>query len=162
MAANILIIIVAGLLGFAIVQKTFFNTPATINQPARVQPAIGSKINLPNLELASEKQTLILALQKGCRFCSESMPFYKRIAETVQDGNTRLIAVLPGSAEESSRYLGEFGLNNIVVEQATLDSLQVSGTPTLILINNKGEITDYWVGKLPPDKEIEVLDKLKS
>jgi hypothetical protein len=43
-----------------------------------------------------------------------------------------------------------------------LDSIRVGGTPTLILTNDKGEVTDFWVGKLAPDKEVELINKLNS
>ena len=59
-------------------------------------------------------------------------------------------------------YLNELGLTNLEVKRSSLDNIQVSGTPTLILTNEKGEITDYWVGKLTPDRETEVINKLNS
>jgi hypothetical protein len=36
----------------------------------------------------------------------------------------------------------------------------VSGTPTLILVNNEGVASDVWSGKLPADTESKVLSKL--
>jgi thioredoxin-related protein len=101
-------------------------------------------------------------LNKGCRFCNESAPFYKRIIESVQNKNIKLIAAFPGSIEESVRHMNELGLSQMEVKSSPLNNLQVSGTPTLILINQSGEITDFWVGKLPPDKETEVINKLNS
>ena len=118
-------------------------------------------MNAPDINWSQQPKTLVLALQTGCRFCNESAPFYKRIIETVKNKNIKLVAVFPTEIEESAKHLEELGLTNIEVKRSSLGSLQVSGTPTLILTNNKGEITDYWVGKLPPDKETEVLDKLK-
>jgi hypothetical protein len=35
-------------------------------------------------------------------------------------------------------------------------------TPTLILTNEKGEITHFWVGMLPAEKENEVISRLNS
>lgn len=142
LTANILIIIVAVLFGFVVVQKYFFSTPAIPNQSnqpnqlAQMKPEIGSKINLSGINPASQQKTLVLALQKGCHFCNESASFYKRIIKIAQNKNVRLIAVLPGGVEESTNHLNELGLTNMDVKQASLDSLQVSGTPTLILIND--------------------------
>jgi thioredoxin-related protein len=160
--ANVLIIVVAILLIGVIAQRYFFSPSTTLNQPARVQPAVGTKINLPDTEWSKQPKTLILALQKGCHFCSESAPFYQRLRESVQDKNVRLVAVLPGVQEESAAYLNELGLPNLEVKQSPLDTLQVSGTPTLILTNDKGEVTHFWVGKLSPEKEKEVLEQLTS
>ena len=55
----------------------------------------------------------------------------------------------------------ELGLTNLDVKQAPLESLQVSGTPTFILTDRKGEITNYWVGRLTPDKETDVIAHLR-
>jgi hypothetical protein len=46
------------------------------------------------------------------------------------------------------------------VRQAPLSAVGVSGTPTLLLIDGGGAIKESWVGKLPPDKETEVLSRL--
>lgn len=159
LAANILIIVVAVLLIGVFVQKYFFSATA-VNQKARAQPVIGSKLNASDVNFSSQPKTLILALSTGCRFCNESVPFYKRIIENTQNKNVKLVAVFPTSIEESKAHLNELGLTNLEVKRSPLDNIQVSGTPTLILTNEKGEITDYWVGKLTPDKETEVINKL--
>ncbi len=73
-----------------------------------------------------------------------------------------MVAVLPTDIEKSRTHLEKLGLTNLDVRQASLDSIQVDGTPTLLLVNDKGEITNYWVGKLPANKEAEVINKLLS
>jgi hypothetical protein len=160
MAANILIIVVAVLLIGVIAQRYFFPPATNSNQPARVHPTIGTKINLPGTDWSNRPKTLLMVLQKDCRFCTESAPFYKRLRESVQDKTVKLVAVLPGRQEESAAYLDQLGLSHLELKQSPLNTLQVSGTPTLILTNDKGEITDYWVGKLSSDKESEVINKL--
>lgn len=163
LTANILIIVVALLLGGVLTQKYFFAAPTTVsNQPPRVEPKIGSVVNVPNMNWAQQAKTLVLVLQTSCHFCNESAPFYKRIIQTVENKNVKLVAVFPTGVEESTAHLNKLGLTNMEVKQSLLGSLQVSGTPTLILINDKGEIIDYWVGKLPADKETEVIDRLNS
>lgn len=160
-AANILIIVAAVLLIGVVVQKYFFSG-AAVNPKARAQPVVGSKLNLSDVNFSSQPKTLVLVLQAGCRFCSESASFYKRIIENARNKNVNLVAVLPTGIEESKTYLNELGLNNLEVKRSPLDNIQVSGTPTLILTDDKGEITDFWVGKLPLDKETEVINKLNS
>lgn len=161
LTANILIIVAALLVGGVVVKKYFFVTPDVSNQQARLEPKIGSKINMADVNWANQSKTLILALRKGCHFCTESAPFYERLSKNAQDKNIKLVAVLPGDQEESAAYLKELGITNLEIKQLTLDNLQVSGTPTLILANDKGEITNFWIGKLPPDKEVEVINQLQ-
>ncbi|HEX8249802.1 MAG TPA: hypothetical protein VF599_16640 [Pyrinomonadaceae bacterium] len=160
LTANILIIVVAVLLVGVIAQKYFFGS--STSPPARVQPTIGAKMNLPEVNLSAQPKTLILVLQKGCRYCTESAAFYKRLQEHTQNKNIKLVAVLPGKTEESSAYLSELGIAGMEVKQSPLDNLQTSGTPTLILTNDKGEVTNFWIGKLPADKEDEVINQLNS
>ena len=82
--------------------------------------------------------------------------------EKTKDRNIKLVAVLPTDIKRSRAHLDKLGLTNLDVRQASLGSIQASGTPTLILVDDKGEIISSWVGKLPPDKEIEVISRLIS
>jgi len=38
----------------------------------------------------------------------------------------------------------------------------VQGTPTLILVNGKGEVEQSWPGKLPSEQETEVLKRIRK
>lgn len=105
---------------------------------------------------------MVLALNTGCRFCNESAPFYKRLIESVKDKNIKVIAVLTNNVEESKLHLEKLGLTDLEIRQSSLGDFQVEGTPTLILFNKKGEITESWVGKLPPAEEEVVIKKLTS
>jgi thioredoxin-related protein len=102
---------------------------------------------------------LILALSTTCHFCTESGPFYQRIAE--ERAGARLIALLPQSIEESRQYLNKLGIEVSEVRQSPTGALGVTGTPTLILVNNEGAVVNFWVGRLPAEKEAEVLSNLK-
>lgn len=161
LAANVLIICVTLLLGAVIIQK-YFLPSSNSNEPVRVQPEIGKQMNLSGMDWAGQPKTLILALQTNCHFCNESAPFYERLVEIIKNKNVKLVAVFPSNIEESKAHLKELGLTNLEVKQSPLANIQVSGTPTLILINDKGEVTNFWVGKLSPGKEMEVVSKLNS
>ena len=165
-AANVAIILIACLIGAILIQRYFFTFSSTANLN-RPQPTVGAKVNLPdvgaaNVSAPDQSKTLILALQKGCHFCSESASFYKRLLQDTHGTNVKLIAAMPGNVEENVTYLKSLGLTEIEVKSSSLDDLDVSGTPTLILINNKGEIIGSWVGKLSQDKEAEVINKMNS
>lgn len=73
-----------------------------------------------------------------------------------------IIAALPQNKEEGEKYLTSLGISGIEVFESALDSLQVRGTPTIILTNADGEILNVWVGKLPIDKEAEVINQIMS
>jgi hypothetical protein len=123
-------------------------------------PAAGAKISLPDIEWADYPKNLLLVISTQCRFCSDSAPFYRRLMnEAGLRKDTRVIALLPQEAAESRRYLTE--LNVPVAEVLPLsDSLDVTGSPTLILVDGHGVVRDTWLGQLDSDKESELLKRL--
>src|SRR4051794_5736116 len=89
--SNIAIIVVAIIVSVVLVQRFFF--AGTVQKPKQI--AVGSKISLPGVDWDKNGKTLVLALQKGCHFCSESAPFYQRLAQASAVKGIQLIAVLP-------------------------------------------------------------------
>lgn len=154
--ANVMIIVVAVLVVGVIAQR-YLSSPSV---PPPKGPTVGSKVSLPNVDFSKSNKNVLLVLQKGCHFCSESAEFYKRLIEEAKGRNVNVLAVLPQDRQEAEGYLNSLGVQGIAIQQSRLDSLNVAGTPTIILLNNRGEITNLWVGKLPSEKEKEVLAKL--
>ncbi|MFL6208943.1 MAG: peroxiredoxin family protein [Pyrinomonadaceae bacterium] len=102
-------------------------------------------------------------LRDGCHFCSDSAPFYQQlIKEPGAQSDTKLAAILPGAAADSRAYLSRLGVPIKDVRQASLGALGISGTPTLLLVNAQGVVTKAWVGRLPTDKEVEVINALRK
>lgn len=158
LTANILIIVVALLLGGFLVKKFFF--PGAPELPQRKSPVVGQQVADVGINWAENQRNILLVLQKGCKYCTESAGFYKRLIEQTKDKNIKVTALLPQSKEEAGQYINELGLSGIEVRQSQLDSLNVGGTPTIIVTDNQGVISDTWMGKLPPDIESEVIKKL--
>lgn len=161
LTANVLIIIVALVFCIVFIQRNFFPTLAVKSkQTKETAPEIGAKVSLPNFTWPQERKTLILVLKAGCRFCDESMPFYRRILKMGNESNVKLVAVFPTGVEEGTSYLSKYGIADIEVRQMPLKDLHVRGTPTLILTNEFGEVANFWVGRLPQEKEDEVINLL--
>jgi hypothetical protein len=133
-----------------------FDGPARRAKAASV--AVGSTLSLPGIDWGRNKQTLLLVLRDGCHFCNDSAGFYQRLVEGSRaPGNTRFVAVLPGTVDDSRKYLERIGVPITEVRQEVLGALGVRGTPTLLLINDEGVVTRSWGGRLPADKEGEVI-----
>lgn len=157
--SNIAIIIVALLLGVVLVKHYLFNPPGSADVKS---VSAGTKLSMPDMDWGKSRQTLLLVVSQGCHFCSESVPFYQRLAREAEGrDDIRLVAVLPQPPGEGQKYLDDLGVPIKDVKQVALGSIQVRGTPTLIMVNSKGIVTDAWVGKLPSDKEAEVISKLQ-
>ncbi|HKV33157.1 MAG TPA: redoxin family protein [Pyrinomonadaceae bacterium] len=165
--ANVLIVVVAVLCLFLLWQKYFRTQPAPqkteqANRPAPKVPVVGSKVSAVDVDWSKSKKNVLLVLQVGCRFCSESAEFYQTLMQQTKDKGVSVLAVLPQSKEEARKYLDNLQLSNLDTKQAAMNTLDVSGTPTLIVTDDKGQITNVWVGKLPPEKQNEVLSLLSS
>lgn len=154
MAANVAIIIVAVLLGTVII-KNHIISPRTQQSPASVSTPKSENLSTIGVDWTQSKQTLILVLSTECHYCSESAPFYRQLASIPR--STRLIALLPQPVAESRDYLKKLGVGVDDVKQIEFSTIQVSGTPTLLLVNANGTVTKTWIGKLPDDQQKEVL-----
>lgn len=160
--ANIAIIIVATLLSVVLVKRFVLDRNEPANPLAANQLASGDRVPLEGIEWLKNRHTILLVLQKGCRYCTESAPFYQRlIRETANRNDVKLIALFPQSVAEAKQYLNEIGVSIADIRQVDLHRVKVGGTPTLILVNEGGVALDVWKGKLPPDAESQVLSKLK-
>ena len=77
-----------------------------------------------------------------------------------RDARTQIVAVFPQSVDEAKDYLKGLGVSVDEVRQSPLSSIGVEGTPTLILLDNRGTVADFWVGKLNGSHEQKVMDRL--
>ena len=160
--ANIAIVIVAILLGFVLVKRFIMDSNEPPN-PAAAQLARAERVPLEGIEWDKSKYTMLLVLQKGCRYCTESAPFYQRlISETANRSDMKLIALLPDSVADGKQYLNEIGVNISDIRQVSPRKIKVGVTPTLILVDASGVVVDVWRGKLPPETESQVLSTLKT
>lgn len=162
LTTNIAIITVAVLLSIVLVKHYIL---------PRVQPDVsaldspptvptGTKVSLQDVNWAANKRTLLMVLSDGCRFCTESADFYKKLVqERAKHNDVRIIAVLPQEVGTAQAYLNKLGVSVDEVRQSPLNVVGVRGTPTLILVDDKGLVTASWVGKLPVEKEFEVLNR---
>jgi hypothetical protein len=162
LVANLSIIALAIVMGMTLARIYMIPAPpkADVDQTRRPETLVGSKVELPDVDWKAGRQTLVLALSASCHFCSDSAPFYRELAE--KRGDTRIIAVLPQPASGGKVYLKKHAVPVDEVRQIQLGSLGVSGTPTLLLVNSSGVVTDSWVGKLGTEKETEVLNKVQA
>jgi hypothetical protein len=165
-AANVAIILVALVAGSVLIKRHFLGGPPHAAEPTPApgkQPIVGTRLNLEGVDWTKSKQTLLLALAKGCHFCSESAPFYRKLAEeTSGRSDVRLIALFPRETTSEARtYLDELGVSVSEIKQATLDAIGARGTPTLVLADSGGRVIDSWTGRLTDEKEVELLSRFK-
>ncbi len=164
-ASNISTIVVAVLLSVVLVKAYLVpasSSPARPVQPARAGVAIGTSLKnqLSGLDWSKNGRTLVLAISTTCHFCKDSEPFYRRIRQEVGVG-VKMVAVLPQPQAEAEQYLNTAGVKVDQVKQLSLETIGVRGTPTMLLVDDKGVVIRVWAGRLPSGEEDQVLGVLK-
>jgi hypothetical protein len=163
--ANIGIIVVALLGGTLLVRQLSRPAPgpfAVTRTPSQAAvPTLGTVLTLPGVDLAAAERTLVLVLSTECHFCTDSAPFYQRLATAASRARgVRLVAVLPQAAQDGRRYLARLGVTVNDVVQAPLTAVGTRGTPTLLLLDGRGAVGRVWRGRLSPEVEQQVLDAI--
>jgi hypothetical protein len=159
--ANLMTVVVSLLLSVVLVKE--FLLPPRARRAAGPETVVGTslKSSLPGLDWGKNGRTLILAISTRCHFCTDSAPFFKRI-EKERPRDVELVAVLPQPVNEARKYLDGEGVHVEEVRQASLQSIGVAGTPTLLLVDARGKVSDVWRGKLQPDDEEKVIAALRA
>jgi len=156
---NIAIIVIAASLLITLVRMSL----PWGRHPDQVEPMkAGARLVLPAVAWSATQQTLVLVLSTECHFCTESAPFYRRLVQDLASREgTRVIAVLPQSVDQGREYLRGLGVSIGEVQQVNLSSLGLQGTPTLMLVDGMGTVTDLWIGKLMRREERELFHRLQ-
>jgi hypothetical protein len=130
--------------------------------PGSAPTADLSKLPKLGVDWSRTERTLLLSLSKDCHFCTDSAPFYQRLGQIrAKNPNVRLVAFFPQSVGEGQEYLQRLGVQVDEVRQYPSGEVVAKGTPTLILVDRRGEVLGTWVGKLSPDKETEVARRVE-
>jgi rhodanese-related sulfurtransferase len=155
---NIAILLTAIVLSSFLVKKFFF--PRAQNSDYVIAPDARLLIN--GINWADSDRTVLLALGKDCKYCSESARFYRRLAVGIAaQTNTRLIALFSEKQSDADAYLKQLDVPIRELRYVSLSSLGIKSVPTLAILDRNGVVTDMWVGKLSPLKESDLMSKLK-
>jgi hypothetical protein len=162
-AANAATVLAALLLSFLLVKIYLRPERAAPGVAARPPIAVGAKLNttLPGVDWGKNGRTLVLAISTQCHFCPESAPFFRTVVAKARKG-IKIVAVLPQPVDAARNYLNGEGVHVDQIEQADLNRIGVRGTPTTLLVNSSGTVTNMWVGRLEPTEQGQALHVLES
>ena len=113
------------------------------------------------IDWSANRRTLVLGLQTTCHFCTASAPFFQKLVEAAPP-DLRIVAVLPQAVDVANRYLDHLGVRVNEVRQESLGNLGIRATPTLLLVDNIGNVTDIWTGQQTPEGEASVLSAIQD
>ncbi len=157
--ANLSIVVAAILLCWTLLKSHLGSSKTESNQQAGAS-LIGTTLpSLPAHKWSQHPATLILAIRGGCHFCEASYPFYRKLnaIESDHDSRAHLLAVMPDDPQSGGQLLKTNDLPVDAVYGEPLTSLNVTGTPTLMLLNSNGVVEKAWGGQLDQEGERSVL-----
>lgn len=119
---------------------------------------VGEVVGDFGIDFDGRAATIVLYLQTDCRYCAESMPFYRRLIEGF-GGKSDANVVVVGYEEEATlrRYADENGLAAAQVRSIALGSAKFIGSPTVLVVRSDGSVAKEWRGLLPGSSEAEIV-----
>jgi hypothetical protein len=107
---------------------------------------------------------LFLIVRDGCRYCDASTDFYRRVVEASRGGKSsvQVIGLCLNPGDVCAEYFKRGGIAVDRAVSAGTDRLQIAGTPTLVLVDERGSVQSVWEGQLAPVSEQEVLAVMAS
>jgi len=163
---NIIVIVAAvTVIGTSIYSR--FVTPESKSQASVSARLIGKPLPLPVSLVTGNKGTIALFVSKTCRFCTQSMGFYRHLAELKvnEPCDIKLVALGPKGRESSDEirtYLRDNNLSVDGLDVVDFLSLGVEATPTLVLRDSSKLVRGVWVGAQRDTGENEVISKVKA
>jgi thiol-disulfide isomerase/thioredoxin len=115
---------------------------------------------LQSFDYGESSRTLIVAINSQCGYCNESIPFYKRVMAAARGKNVRMVAVSEEGELAVKGYLDRSQLTVDVKAVTSLAAYGVATTPTVILVDDKGVVLDFWVGKVSAETERQIAEAL--
>jgi|SRR5690348_3921962 len=152
-AIALAVLVVAGVL----LKRTVFPGPPNVAAMPRINA--GERIEIPNINWAQNKKSLVFFLKKDCPYCTASAPLYKQLIEDAAKRKVKCVAVLPNSPEEARNYLQYLDLQIENVQTSPLAPFKVTGTPTILYVDEAGIVRSAWFGA-QTGREQEMHDKL--
>jgi thioredoxin-related protein len=135
--SNILTIVVAILVIGFFAYRYINPSPST---GISKSPTIGNLVSIDNLDTSKSNKNVLIVMTKGCRFCEESMDFYKQTLQQYQGSNIGIAAVFPSGSEDIGTYLQNHGVTGIDIKYSDLSRIEVRATPTIIVTDENGRI----------------------
>jgi hypothetical protein len=116
--------------------------------------------DLEQLQLGTAKPSAVVVVSNTCHFCVESADFYRRLASLEKGAGGRFQALFLGmhGTEDAERFVTTQRLSPTQARPTPSDvQARVPGTPTLLLVDARGRVTQSWVGKLTQSQEEDVI-----
>jgi hypothetical protein len=155
--ANITIVVSA----LVLVAATLLPSALPRSRPASL-PAAGTRLSgLQQVDFTRHDMTCILFLKSDCRFCTESMAFYRTLLGLRQRSNRiGFVAVSSEDVGSLTRYLTDHSAPVDSVVSVPAGESGVLATPTLIVVDRQRKVILATAGLLADEKQRQVYERL--
>jgi hypothetical protein len=126
---------------------------AGLTRTAAVEPAYraGQAIDTPEAWHRDSPYTLVVFAQASCGACITAKPYLRSLVSHL-DGRASIVMATPGRAQAyDEQYGADVGLPSGQMRVVPAGT-RVTATPTLVLVNQSGEILGAWQGVGPPEE----------
>ncbi len=117
----------------------------------------GNKISLNYQD--DPRKAIMLVFSPRCAYCTENMPNWQAIAQSIDPKRYRIMAVSV-TRDGVKEYVGKNGFPDVPiiadVDPKSRVTYEMNVTPQTILIDQQGRVEKIWVGLIQPDERTEV------
>lgn len=142
----------------------FWHLERRFGSPPQIQAVAEGTVfsSLPHYQWSSVPLTLVLALKVGCPHCENELPFYEKLVRQndALSSHVSVIAVFPDSAETVESAYPNRLLRIRRITDTDLQFLNVTGTPTLLLVDSAGRVKRVWKGELDEESRNAVAEAI--
>ena len=124
-------------------------------KPPAAAYAVGGRVDVPAGWYNERPHTLILFARASCGACDKAQPFLAQLDEFFERRAPLVAAGGPETRNEDSDFARSLGVRESDIKTAPA-GLRVRATPTLLLVNQRGQILAAWEGVGPPEKQAEI------
>jgi hypothetical protein len=109
----------------------------------------GTIPTVAGLDFDASGYTVLLVIRSTCRYCTESMGFYKSLTDLNRSirSDVRFVAVCPEDQSQCQTYLRNHA---VVLDQVVSftpgATLNIRATPTVMIVDRKRTLLGIWVG----------------
>lgn len=123
------------------------------------QPAykVGDRIDVPSTLYRQTPYTLLLFIRSNCGACQSAKPGMAELVARLKNMSVPTVVIASGThADDESAYARDLGLGASQLVALDLSTLHLQVVPTLVLVNEKGEVK-YAKEGVPSDADRQAL-----
>ena len=106
------------------------------------------------------KMNLVIVLSENCQYCSNSIPFFKKIVNKASSSGIKVVFGVDSNSNPNrvKNMLLDGGVNTSEIVQIDRSEWKIPYVPTILLINQYGKVLHYWKGQLNEKNSENVLE----